>query len=121
VTRIADALQPGARTLLTEVDIPNPDAALTSGSYCTVELHIPRKTPRFRLSADALIFNSDGPQVAVVDNGVVHLKKIGVLRDLAREPEVNCGVKRGDLVILNPSVDIAEGAKVRTKPQTAVS
>ena len=28
VTRIADALQPGSRTLLTEVDIPNPDGAL---------------------------------------------------------------------------------------------
>jgi multidrug efflux pump subunit AcrA (membrane-fusion protein) len=27
VTRIADALQPGTRTLLTEVDIPNPDGA----------------------------------------------------------------------------------------------
>jgi multidrug efflux pump subunit AcrA (membrane-fusion protein) len=28
VTRIADALQSGTRTLLTEIDIPNPDGAL---------------------------------------------------------------------------------------------
>jgi RND family efflux transporter MFP subunit len=28
VTRIADALQPGSRTLLTEIDVPNPDHAL---------------------------------------------------------------------------------------------
>jgi RND family efflux transporter MFP subunit len=121
VTRIADALQPGSRTLLTEVDIPNPDATLTSGIYCTVELRIPRKTPSFRISADALIFNSNGPQVAVVDNGVVHLRKIGVLRDLGRELEVDSGVKRGDQIILNPSVDIADGSKVRTKTQAAVS
>ena len=32
VTRIADALQPGTRTLLTEIDIPNPDHALPAGS-----------------------------------------------------------------------------------------
>ena len=38
VTRIADALQPGTRTLLTEIDVPNPDGALTPGIYCTVEL-----------------------------------------------------------------------------------
>ena len=38
VTRIADALQPGTRTLLTEIDIPNPDGALKPGIYCTVEL-----------------------------------------------------------------------------------
>src|SRR6516165_11358858 len=35
VTRIADALQPGTRTLLTEVDVPNPDGALQPGVYCT--------------------------------------------------------------------------------------
>ncbi len=121
VTRIADALQPGSRTLLTEVDIPNPDAALASGIYCTVELHIPRKTPSFKVSADAVIFNAGGLQVAVVENGVVHLRKIGVVRDLGREVEVNSGVKRGDQVILNPSVDVAEGAKVKTRPPTAVS
>jgi multidrug efflux pump subunit AcrA (membrane-fusion protein) len=36
VTRIADALQPGTRTLLTEIDIPNPDSALSPGTYCTI-------------------------------------------------------------------------------------
>ena len=45
VTRFADALAPGTRTLLTEIDIPNPDGALSPGMYCTVELHIPRKIP----------------------------------------------------------------------------
>jgi multidrug efflux pump subunit AcrA (membrane-fusion protein) len=45
VTRIADALQPGSRTLLTEIDVPNPDHALSPGVYCNVELKIPRKTP----------------------------------------------------------------------------
>ena len=121
VTRIADALQPGSRTLLTEVDIPNPDATLTSGIYCTVELRIPRKTPSFRISADAVIFNAGGMQVAVVQNGVVHLQRINVVRDLGREVEVDSGVKRGDQVILNPTVDLAEGARVKTRPQTAVS
>jgi multidrug efflux pump subunit AcrA (membrane-fusion protein) len=33
VTRIADALQSGTRTLLTEIDIPNPDGALPPGVY----------------------------------------------------------------------------------------
>lgn len=121
VTRIADALQPGTRTLLAEVDIPNPDSALSSGIYCTVDLHIPRKTPSFRISADAVIFNQGGVQVAVVESGVVHLRKIGIVRDLGREVEVNSGVKRGDQVILNPRVDLAEGSRVRTLQSTAVS
>jgi RND family efflux transporter MFP subunit len=117
VTRIADALQPGSRTLLTEIDIPNPDGALTPGIYCTIEFHIPRKTPSYKVSADAIIFNENGVQVAVVENGVVHLRKVAVVRDLGQEVEVNNGVKRGDQVILNPAVDLAEGSKVRIRPQ----
>lgn len=119
VTRIADALQPGSRTLLTEIDIPNPDGALASGVYCTVELHIPRKTPSFKVSADAVIFNANGLQVAVVENGVVHLRKISVVRDLGSEVEVNSGVKAGDQVILNPAVDVTDGSKVHIRPPAA--
>ncbi|MVT52081.1 efflux RND transporter periplasmic adaptor subunit [Bradyrhizobium yuanmingense] len=121
VTRIADALQPGSRTLLTEVDIPNPDAALTSGIYCTVELRIPRRTPSFQISADAVIFNAKGMQVAVVANGIVHFRTIHVLRDLGRQLEVDSGVERGDQIILNPSVDLADGAKVQIRTTSAAS
>jgi RND family efflux transporter MFP subunit len=116
VTRIAEAIQPGSRTLLTEIDIPNPDGALTAGIYCTVELHILRKTPSFTVSADAIIFNQAGLQVAVVENGVVHLRKVGVARDLGRQVLLHSGVKRGDQVILNPAVDLAEGTKVQIRP-----
>jgi RND family efflux transporter MFP subunit len=117
VTRIADALQPGSRTLLTEIDIPNPDGTLAPGSYCTIELHIPRKTPSYKVPADAIIFNEAGLQVAVVENGTVRLRKVKVVRDLGQEVEVNSGVKRGDQVILNPAVDLTDGSKVRTRPQ----
>jgi RND family efflux transporter MFP subunit len=113
VTRIANALQPGSRTLLTEVDIPNPDGTLSPGIYCTIELHIPRNTPSFKVSADAIIFNEAGLQVAVAENGVVHLRKVTIVRDLGKEVEVNSGVKQGDQVILNPAVDLVDGSKVR--------
>ena len=115
VTRIADALQPGTRTLLTEIDVPNPDGALTPGIYCTIELRIPRKTPSILVPADAIIFNAEGLQVAVVEDGVVHIRKVSVARDLGTEVEVRDGVKPGDQVILNPPVDLVEGKKVHIR------
>jgi RND family efflux transporter MFP subunit len=115
VTRIADALQSGTRTLLTEIDIPNPDGALAPGIYCTVELHIPRKSPGFVVPADAVIFNRNGMQVAVVNNGKAELRKINVKRDLGTRVEVDSGIRAGDQVILNPPVTLGDGSKVRPR------
>jgi len=118
VTRIADALQPGTRTLLTEIDVPNPDGALDPGIYCTVELHIPRKVPSLTVPADAIIFNADGLHVAVLENGTARFHKVTVTRDMGTSVEVSDGLKPGDQVILNPPVDLADGGKVQPKADT---
>jgi RND family efflux transporter MFP subunit len=112
VTRIADALQPGTRTLLTEVDVPNPDHALPAGVYCTVELKIPRKTPSLIIPAAAIVFNADGLSVMVVEDGVAHVRQVTESRDFGTTVELSAGVKDGDQVILNPPVDLTDGHKV---------
>jgi RND family efflux transporter MFP subunit len=117
VTRIANALQPGTRTLLTEIDIPNTDGALQPGVYCTVELRIPRKSPALIVPASAIIFNQNGMQVAVVEDGVARLHKIAITTDYGTEVEVNEGVTDGDKVILQPPVNLADGDKVRIIPE----
>jgi RND family efflux transporter MFP subunit len=119
VTRIADALQPGTRTLLTEVDIPNPDGALTAGVYCTIELQIPRKTPSVLVPADAIIFNRDGLQVAVIEDGTARIRKLAVTRDLGTQVEVAGGVKQGEQVIVNPPVSLVDGNSVRARAEPA--
>lgn len=119
VTRIADALEPTTRTLLTEIDIPNPDGALQPGTYVTVELNIPRKTPSLLVPASAIIFNQNGMQVAVVKDGKANIQKVEVTRDLGTEIEVDAGVTAGDKVILNPPVTLQNGQKVRIRQQQA--
>jgi RND family efflux transporter MFP subunit len=120
VTRIATALQPGSRTLLTEIDVPNPDGALRPGIYCTAELFIPRKTPSMIIPADAVVFDENGLHVAVVDDRVVHMRKISIARDFGTEVEVHDGVKPGDQVILNPMLTLTEGSRVSaSRPQTS--
>ena len=121
VTRMADALDPLTRTLLTEIDVPNPDGALPPGVYCTVELHIPRKTPSLTVPADAIIFDAEGLHVAAIENGIVHMRKVTIARDLGTQVEVTDGLKDGDQVILNPSVNLAEGSKVEAHPELTAS
>jgi RND family efflux transporter MFP subunit len=119
VARVASALQPGTRTLQTEIDVPNREGLLAPGTYCEVELLIPRKTMSLIVPAEAVIFNRNGLSAAVVENGVVHLRKLTVVRDRGTTLEVSAGVADGDQVILNPPVDISEGRTVNPQPVAA--
>jgi RND family efflux transporter MFP subunit len=120
VARIADALDPATRTLMTEIDVPNPDGELSPGIYCTVTLQVPRRTPSLIVPAGAMVFDRDGLHVLVVEHGVAHSRKITEIRDLGTEVEVSDGVKQGDQVVLTPPVDLEDGSKVqiRTTPTT---
>jgi multidrug efflux pump subunit AcrA (membrane-fusion protein) len=104
--------------LLTEVDIPNPNGALTPGIYCTVELRIPRQSPALIVPASAIIFNQNGMQVAVVEEGIAHLHKLAITTDNGNEVEVSDGVKDGDRVIVQPPANLADGDKVQIIPDS---
>jgi len=115
VTRTADALDPATRTLLTEIDVPNPDGILSPGLYCTVELRVPRVTPSLIIPASSLIFNDTGLHVLVAKDGVAHLRPVTETRDLGTQIEVSEGVAAGDQVVLNPPIDLGEGSKVAVR------
>src|SRR5262249_55908440 len=93
---------------------------LQPGVYCNVELKIPRKTPSLIVPSEAIVFNCHGLNVAVVENGVVHIRQVNVVRDFGTSVEVNAGVNDGvndgDQVVLNPPVDLTDGRKVQIRP-----
>ena len=73
------------------------------------------------MPADAIIFDAEGLHVAAIENGVVHMRKVTIARDLGTQVEVTDGLKDGDQVILNPSVNLAEGSKVEAHPELTAS
>lgn len=112
VARNANALQPGTRTRLTEVDVENSDGALFPGLYCAVRLFIQRLQPVISIPSQAVIFNKNGLSAAVYENGRVEMRHLDVLADNGAEVEVRAGLNPNDQVILNPPVNIAEGMRV---------
>ena len=118
VSRNSVALDAASRTMLAEVDVPNPDGALRPGFYVDVQFGIPRQVPTVLIPAEALLFNADGLRVAAVDDsGHVHLHKVSVYRDYGAKLELREGLKGGERVALSPPADIAEGQKVKVVAQ----
>ena len=114
VTRTANALDPTTRTLLVEVQIPNPHGQLLPGMYTEVDLSVPRQNPPLVVPSDTLVVRSDGPQVAVVgSDGAVHYQRIALGRDFGDRLEVLSGLVEGQQVAINPSDAVREGARVK--------
>ena len=81
------------------------------------DMPVGAKTPSLSVPADALIFNRNGMQVAVVDNDKAEIRKVRVTRNLGTRVEVDSGIKAGDRVILNPPVTLIDGSKVQVRPE----
>jgi RND family efflux transporter MFP subunit len=113
VTRTANALDPSSRTLLVEVQVPNPEGKLLPGMYVEVDLHIPRKDPPLLLPSDTLTVRPEGTMVAALDSGdAVHFQRVVVGRDFGSNIEVLSGLAAGQRVIANPNDAVQEGVKV---------
>jgi multidrug efflux pump subunit AcrA (membrane-fusion protein) len=82
--------------------------------YAEVKLATTRAVPAILIPANALVVRSAGPQVATVHDGTIHFTTLQLGRDLGTELEVISGVSDGEQVVINPSDDVVEGAKVRT-------
>jgi RND family efflux transporter MFP subunit len=112
VARTASSLDPASRTLLVEVQVPNPDGALLPGMYAQVDLNTVQTNAPILVPGDALIVRADGTQVALIRaDSTVHLQRIEVGRDYGDRLEVLAGLQAGDRIIANPG-DAREGLKV---------
>jgi RND family efflux transporter MFP subunit len=120
IARSAESINPQARTMRVEVDMPNENHRLVPGMYVNVAFGLP---PRglVEVPAAALIFRSTGIQVAHVDDGgKINFETVTIARDNGSLVELASGVKPGDRLVLNISSQIAEGQKVAvTEPQAA--
>lgn len=112
VTRTANAVDPTTRTLLTEVQVPNADGTLLPGMYTRAVFVNLRAEPPVIVPSDSIIARANGITIAVVQDGVVHMRKASIGRDYGAQTEVLSGINPGDLVIINPTDAAQEGAKV---------
>jgi multidrug efflux system membrane fusion protein len=122
VVRTANAIDPATRTLLTEVDIPNPNGRLLPGAYAQVHFALSNPQPSLTLPINALLFRADGLQAAVVgSDGRVQLRAVTPGRDYGSSIEVLGGVSAGDRVVLNPPDSLESGERVRVVSDNAAA
>jgi RND family efflux transporter MFP subunit len=113
VTRTTNAIDANSRTLTVELDVPNPSGALLPGAYANVHFQLPLNVVPLVLPSSTILFQSDGPQVGVVNSqNQVELRKVTLGHDFGDTIEIVSGVRQTDTVIANPSDSLTPGLRV---------
>jgi membrane fusion protein (multidrug efflux system) len=114
VTRTAGALDPASRTLRTEVTLPNPKGELLAGMYADVSLDVSVSHQVVRIPSSAIIADSRGVQVAIVDaGGKVRLVPVTTGHDNGNTVDVVAGLSGGEQVIATPPSGVTDGMQVQ--------
>ena len=111
-------LDPTARSLMTEVKIPNADLALLPGMFVDVAFKVKRDHPPLIIPASALVAGPEGNQVGIVRDEKLHFQKVELGIDYGADNEIVSGLKGDEQVIVNPGGRTVEGAQVKVAAET---
>ena len=113
VVGTAGAINPTAKRLLTELEVPNQTGELFPGAYVQVTLKIDGAKGDLTIPAGTLLFTSGQPSVGVVrPNGTVEIRKIAINRDLGSKLVISQGLSESDQIITSPPPGLVDGAVV---------
>ena len=122
VVRTAGALDPAARTLLTELQVANTDRKLFPGMYAEVKFAFPQDGRTLLVPGNAVMVQSDGPKVLTVDEKqTIRTRPVKLGRDLGDKVEILSGLDPAEPLVANPSDSLSEGVEVKVQAQPSKS
>jgi RND family efflux transporter MFP subunit len=113
IVRFSRALDTNTRTMLTEVDVANPDLTLSPGMYAETVIQLQQRRNALILPAQAVVQNGDQSFVLVVD-GTNHVVKRNVTLGIqtANRVEIISGLQNGEQVIASGQTNYQAGEVV---------
>jgi RND family efflux transporter MFP subunit len=115
VARVSGALDPGTRTMLVEIDLPNGDGRLRPGFYGQTRIALERRERALALPSAAVRSDDAGAYVYVVGPGDA-VRRVAVeigLRDGDWTEVAGAALTDADRVVTGPAGVLADGTRVR--------
>jgi RND family efflux transporter MFP subunit len=114
VATTSRAINMTSRTLLVELHADNPDGILQPGTYAEVRFDLPSNPDMVQIPTSALLFRSEGLQVAVIGpDNKIELRKVTLGRNLGASIEVLKGLTTTERIVDGPPDSLAAGDLVR--------
>lgn len=113
VTRYSNSLDLGTRTMLTEIDLKNPQRELYPGMYADVTLYLEQHRDALELPESAIGESPEGKYVMVARDGKLRKQPVTVGINSGRRVEIVGG--------LNGREDVVESVDASLEPEESVN
>jgi len=112
VTRTSASIDQNTRTLLVEVQVRNRRGLLMPGMYAQVSLVQSGARPALLVPGEAVVIRNGRTELARVLERTIHFAPVSLGRDYGEEVEVASGVQAGDVIAMNVSDEVTDGAQI---------
>lgn len=116
ITRTTLALDPSTRSLLVEIDLPNPDHALRPGTFAELTLNLREIPDALVVPPQAVITGPKGKSVFVVEQGQARSVPVRTGISNGRWIEIVQGLAGTEAVVVVGKTKLTDGAPVREAP-----
>jgi RND family efflux transporter MFP subunit len=116
VTRFADKVDMDTRTMLAEIDVPNPKLQLVPGMYAEATTVLEKKTGVLSVPVQAIDRHANGASVLVATpQGVLEQRDVQLGLETPNAVEITSGIKNGEMVVVSSRGLLRPGEKVKVK------
>jgi RND family efflux transporter MFP subunit len=115
ISRCAQNVDEETRTMVTEIEVPNPNLELVPGMYATLALKVQRRPRALAIPAEA-ISGDKKPSVYLINAGrEIEVRPVTLGLETPGKYEVVAGLQEGDLVMIGSRSEVKPGQKVEPK------
>ena len=115
ISRFTQKVDEDTRTMITEIEVPNPKLELVPGMYATVVLKVKQRPQTLAIPTEA-ISTEKKPSVYVINsNHEIEERPVTLGLETPTKYEIVAGLKEGDLVMIGSRSQVKLGQKVETK------
>jgi membrane fusion protein (multidrug efflux system) len=117
ITRYSYSLDQQSKTMLAEIELPNPSLELRPGMYATVKIGIEHKDDTLLVPTDALLVEKAGNSVFTVVENKARKTPVKTGFNDGTNAEIISGIKSEQPVVLIGKKTIADGQPIQPEPK----
>jgi RND family efflux transporter MFP subunit len=115
ISRSAEKIDEETRTMITEVEVPNPKLELVPGMYATLVLKVEKHPHVLTIPTEAISADKRVSVYLVNSNREIEERPVTLGLETAAKFEIVSGLKEGDLVMIGSRSQVKPGQKVEAK------